>query len=100
MTNAWITHVKQYATENKVTYSEALKLAKDSYKKPTAHTPQESAIAKKTVAKKTAKKPTAVQPEPSPTPSPTIVKKPRARKSKKIDIPPLPSSTPEDKSNK
>jgi hypothetical protein len=35
MTNAWITHVKQYATENNVSYSEALKLSKETYTKST-----------------------------------------------------------------
>lgn len=34
MSNPWITHVKQYATDNNISYKEALVLAKYSYHKP------------------------------------------------------------------
>ena len=33
MPSAWITHVKQYATEHKISYREALKKAGSTYKK-------------------------------------------------------------------
>jgi hypothetical protein len=33
MPSAWITHVKAYATEHKITYREALKKAGSTYKK-------------------------------------------------------------------
>jgi hypothetical protein len=35
-TNAWINHVKEYAAKNECKYSEALKAAKATYKKPEA----------------------------------------------------------------
>ena len=33
MPSAWITHVKQYAKDNNISYKEALKKAKSTYKK-------------------------------------------------------------------
>jgi hypothetical protein len=58
MANAWIEHVKKYAAKNGVSYKEAMKLARDSYRapvKPAAKKPVKPA-AKKPV-KPAAKKP-------------------------------------------
>jgi hypothetical protein len=33
MPSAWITHVKQYAKDNKISYKDALKKASSTYKK-------------------------------------------------------------------
>jgi predicted SprT family Zn-dependent metalloprotease len=35
MPSAWITHVKKYATEHKISYSQALKKAGSTYTKKT-----------------------------------------------------------------
>jgi hypothetical protein len=57
MTNRWITHVKQYAADNDVKYSVALKEAKATYVKPDkADKPAKPEKPNEPVAKK-AKKP-------------------------------------------
>lgn len=47
MASAWIEHVKKVASEKGITYTEALKVAKESYKKPEKEMDEKDKMEKK-----------------------------------------------------